>query len=204
MRWHCFQNVDARALLLALPRGRHARIGGLLLGLLLMSCVPRTASAQTPRSLELSGGYAFLRDPRTDLSFPRGWTAGVAVTINQWLSAVADVSGSHTTTPTIVEDLRFSVHAFMFGGRASTRAGPFVEFGQVLVGAVRGSGTAFGAASSSTRLGTQVGAGLDYPFSEKLAVRGEIDLRSIMGDAQGGAGTGREVRVVAGIVYRLF
>jgi opacity protein-like surface antigen len=196
MRWHRLQNPVARAF--------DVRVHAMLLGLLLMACLPRTASAQASRSMELSAGYSFVRDPRTDLTFPRGWTAGAAVTINRWLSAVADVSGSRTTTPTIVEDLRFSVYAFMFGARASTRAGPFVEFGQVLVGAVRGSGTAFGVTTSNTRLGTQVGAGLDYPFSEKLAVRGEIDLRSIRGDDQGGAGTGREVRVVAAIVYRVF
>jgi Outer membrane protein beta-barrel domain len=183
--------------------GRTGARRSIVLGLLLVLELSRTAAAQTHRSVELSGGYAFVRDPTIDLSFPAGWSVGAAGTINDWLSAVADVSGSRASTPTIVEDLRFSVHAFMFGVRASARVGRFVEFGHVLVGPVHGSATAFGVTTTSTRVGTQVGAGLDYPLKQKLAVRGQIDWRWIRGDEQGGDAE-QQFRVVAGIVYRLF
>jgi opacity protein-like surface antigen len=90
----------------------------------------------------------------------------------------------------------------MFGARASARIGPFVEFGQILVGVVHASGSAFGTTMSSTHLGAQVGGGLDYPVTGRLSVRGEVDFRRSRGE--NGADTARELRGVAGVVYRLF
>jgi opacity protein-like surface antigen len=170
--------------------------------LLAMACLPRALSAQAPATLEVSGGYAFVRDPRMDLDLPAGWAVGAAARVNTWLSAVGDVSGSHTTISTLVGDLQFSVHAFMFGGRASARIGPFVEFGQVLVGAVRASGSAFGEITSGTHLGWQVGGGLDYPVTRKWSVRGQADFRWNRGEQ--GADTLLQLRGVAGVAYRLF
>jgi hypothetical protein len=180
---------------------RRARLS-LVLGLLAIACLPRAVSTQAPPSLELSAGYSYLRDPRLDLNFPIGWAVGAAGRVNAWLSAVADVSGSRTTFPTIAGDLGFGLRAFMFGARASAKVGPFVEFGQILVGVVHASGTAFGTTSSTTHAGAQIGAGLDCPLKGRLSVRGEIDFRVI--GAEQGAGLGREVRGLAGVVYRIF
>jgi opacity protein-like surface antigen len=170
--------------------------------LLAMACLPPALSAQAPASLEVSGGYSFVRDPRLDLDFPGGWTVGAAGKVNAWLSAVADVSGSRRTVSTLIGDLRFGLDALMLGTRASTRIGPFVEFGQILAGAVHSSGSAFGTTTSVTHFGWQVGGGLDYALKGKLSVRGEIDVRWSLGES--GADSGRALRGVAGVVYRLF
>jgi opacity protein-like surface antigen len=170
--------------------------------LLAMACLPHALSAQTPAAHEVSGGYSFVRDPRLDLDFPAGWAAGAAGKVNSWLSAVGDVSGSRKTISTVVGDLRFSVHAFMLGARASARIGPFVEFGQILAGVVHASGSALGTTTSGTHFGWQAGGGLDYPVKGKWSVRGEVDFRWSRGES--GGESGRQVRGVAGIAYRLF
>jgi opacity protein-like surface antigen len=170
--------------------------------LLAMACLPRTLSAQAPAALEVSGGYAFVRDSRLDLDFPVGWTVGAAGKINGWLSAVGDVSGGRTTTPTLVGNLDFSVHAFMLGARASARIGPFLEFAQILAGAVHSSGSALGTTTPVTHFGWQAGGGLDYPVTKKLSLRGEADFRWSRGAK--GADTGFQLRGVAGVAYRVF
>lgn len=169
-----------------------------MFGLIATSSLARTAEAQALRSLSVSAGYSLMRDPAADLNFPIGWTVDAAGRVNGWLSAVAEATGSHQTTHTIAGDLRFSVHTVMVGARASARIGPFIEFGQVLVGAVHGTGNAFGAVSSSTNAGVKVGGGLDCAVTRKLSARGQVDVRSISATA------GREVRIVAGVVYAVF
>lgn len=175
----------------------------ILLGLVALLCVPRHAFAQSPATLAVSAGYAVVRDPTSDLNFPIGWTVGAAGAINTWLSAVAELGDHHKTTATAAGDLRFGVRTFMAGGKASTRIGKAIEFGQLLVGAVQGTGTGFGVRSSSTRLAAQVGGGVDYPLTTRLAVRGEIDFRVIKG-AGSGSGHGRQFRGLTAIVYRVY
>jgi hypothetical protein len=152
--------------------------------------------------VEISAGYSYLRDPRLDLNFPIGWGIGAAGTINSWLSGVVDVSGSRTTFPTIAGELGFGLHAVMLGARASAKLGPLIEFGQILGGVVHARGSAFGTTTSSTHAGAQVGAGLDCPVNGKLSLRVEIDFRVV--GAEPGAGLGREIRGLAGVVYRVF
>jgi opacity protein-like surface antigen len=167
-----------------------------------MMCLSLAASAQTPAALEVSGGYAFVRDPRLDLDFPAGWTAGAAGKVNRWLSVVGDVSGSRTTAPTLVGDLGFSVQTFMLGARASAPIGPFLEFVQLLTGVVHSSGSALGTTTSVTHFGWQAGGGLDFPVTGKLSLRGEADFRWSQGAK--GADTGFQLRGVAGVAYRVF
>jgi hypothetical protein len=175
----------------------------ILLELMALWCVPRDGFAQPPAALALSAGYAVVRDPTSDLNFPVGWTAGADGAINTWLSAVAELGDHHKTIATAGGDLRFGVRTFMAGGKASTRIGKAIEFGQLLVGAVRGTGDGFGVRSSSTRLAAQVGGGVDFPIATRLAVRGEIDFR-VVKSAGGGSGRGRQFRGLTAIVYRVF
>lgn len=172
------------------------------LTLLALTCLSRPASAQAPASFEVSGGYAFVREPRLDLDFPAGWTVGAAGKVNSWMSVIGDVSGSRATTPTLVGDLRFSVQTFMLGTRASARIGPFLEFAQILAGAVHSNGSALGTTTPVTRFGWQAGGGLDYPVTARLSVRGEADFRWSRGAK--GADTGFQLRGVAGVAYRVF
>jgi hypothetical protein len=182
-------------------RSRGVR-AALVVTLTIITGLPRDAAAQMPRSLELSAGYAYLRDPRLDLNLPVGWSIGAAAKFNSWLSAVADVGSSHTTFPTILGDLAFGLHAVLIGARASARVGPFVEFGQILAGIVHARGSAFGTTSSSTHFGAQAGAGVDCPVKGPVSVRLEVDFRLVGADE--GVGLGREVRGLAAVAYRVF
>jgi outer membrane protein with beta-barrel domain len=168
----------------------------------LLCLLSRPTAAQIFTPLELSGGYSFVRDPRNDVSLPIGWMAGGGVTLNDWLSAVADVSGNHKTIAAFGSDVHISVHTAMAGVRGSVRVGRLMEFAQVLVGVVRGSGTAFGFTSTTNALGVQPGLGVDYPLNQRLAGRAQFDVRFIHSQPDGND-PGYEYRFVAGIVYRL-
>jgi len=175
---------------------RHAAIALWLTSL----CAP--AAAQMLRPVEIFGGYAFVHDPKNDVSLPAGWIAGGAFRLTDWLSAVADASGGYKTEDAFGERLRLSAHAASLGARASARVGRLTEFGQLLAGVVRGSGSAFGFTETTTAFALQPGAGVDYPISPRLAVRGEIDVRFIRNQPNGNE-AGYEYRVAAALVYRL-
>ena len=175
----------------------------LLLAMLAGACIPRAASAQTSKTWEVSGGYAVARDSTSDLNFPIGWTAGAGVNLTHRISAVAEVSGSHQTISTAVGDLNFGVHTLMAGGRASIKIGRAVEFGQLLAGVVRATGSAFGSSSASSHFGAQVGGGVDYPLARKIAVRAQLDFR-VVGGGGLGLDRGRQYRFATSIVYGVF
>jgi len=161
--------------------------------------LPRAAGAQTP--VELSGGYALAHDSRDIVLLPAGWSAGVAIGMTPVFSLAADVSGQYATITLVDADVRLSVHTLLGGIRASGRIGAFTEFGQVLVGVVRTSGSAFGSTSTARSFGIQPGVGLDYPLAHAWAARAELDVR-LIGDQPDANNSGYELRFVAGLVYR--
>jgi opacity protein-like surface antigen len=175
---------------------RHAAIA------LWLTCASAPAAAQTLRPVEMFGGYAFVHDPKNDVSLPAGWIAGGAFRLTDWLSAIADASGGYRTDDAFGAPVRLSAHALLVGARASARIGRLVEFGQLLAGVVRGSGSAFGFTDASTAFALQPGAGVDYPLSRRLAARGEIDVRFIRNQPNGNE-AGYEYRFAAALVYRL-
>jgi hypothetical protein len=160
----------------------------------IVSARPETAAAQTRRTWDVSGGYAFVRDATEDVSLPRGWTAGASLGVNRWLSIAVDAGGSYRTVELVAADVRIASHTVMIGGRAAVRIGKVVEFGQILVGPVRTRGTAFGSASVDTHVAAQAGAGFDVPLRDRWAARVEFDTRVLR--------TGHEFRTVAVLVYR--
>ena len=178
-----------------------AMIRALACVLLLCLC-PRPAAAQTCRPLEISGGYSAVNDPKNLVSLPVGWMAGARLSVTDWLSAVADVSGHHTTVAGTGSDLRLSVLAAMGGLRASGHIGRVTEFGQLLAGVARGSGTAFGVTTTTSAFALQPGVGLDYPLRAAFSARAEVDLRLIKDQGEGNS-AGHEYRFLVGLVYRL-
>ena len=167
---------------------------------LLLCVLPRPASAQN--GFEISGGYAVARDPRDEVTLPAGWMAGAALTLTPTFSAVADVSGQYKTVALLSTDARLSVHTVMGGLRASARLGRLTEFGQIVAGAVRTSGSAFGSTTTGTSVGVQPGVGIDYPVTSRLSARAEFDVRLVrhQSDATNG---GHQFRFVAGVAYRV-
>jgi hypothetical protein len=167
----------------------------LRVGLLIALCsvLPRASAAQTPRTWDLFGGYAYLHDSTQDLSLPTGWAASTSRHLNRWLSVVVDADGHYRTLPLVGGDVSLSLHSVMAGGRVSLAVGNFVEFVQIVFGPVRSRGTTFGLTSSDTHVGGQGGIGLDVPLKGKLAARAEFDMRVLS--------TSHELRTTVGIVY---
>jgi hypothetical protein len=170
---------------------------------------PRASAAQTSPPLEVYAGYSYLADPDNSVlqatagnsGLKAGWIVGAAVPLSGWLAAVAEAGGNDKSLPTIDGELHLSVLTFMAGARASARIGRITEFGQVLVGAVRGSGSAFGLTVSNTGFGIQPGGGLDWPVDHRLAARLELDFRTISGTDEG-RDRAHQFRAIAAIVYR--
>jgi hypothetical protein len=170
-----------------------------IVSMLLCSSAP--AAAQT-RAVEVFGGYAFVHDAKNDVSLPAGWIAGGALQITGWLSAVADVSGSYNTEEAFGAELRMRAHGVFGGGRASARLGRLTEFAQFLAGVVRGSGTAFGFTDTTNAFALQPGVGVDYPLTDRLAARGQLDVRFIRNQPNGNE-AGYEYRFSAAVAYRI-
>jgi hypothetical protein len=166
---------------------------------LLLLLAPRHALAQTP--FEASGGYALAHDARDQVTLPAGWIAGAAIELTPTFDAVADLSGQYKTVALVNADVRLSVHAVLGGIRASARLGRLTEFGQILAGVVRTSGSAFGSTTTVHAIGIQPGAGVDYPLTPRWAARAQLDVRLIA--AQQDAQTaGTQLRFAASLVYR--
>jgi hypothetical protein len=162
---------------------------------------PRPATAQTARPLELSAAYVYVRESSIDVTFPAGWAVGVAKGVNGWLSIAAAYDDSWNTTSTVAGDLRLGVRTLMAGPRASARLGRATQFGQLLFGAGRQSGSAFGITESSTYFSALVGAGIDYPLSRHVSLRAELDYRLV---GLRHAERARQVRGLTGVAVTLF
>jgi hypothetical protein len=167
--------------------------------LLLIALAPRSSAAQVP--LEISGGYSAARDPRDQITLPAGWVAGAAFVLTPALSVVGEISGQYKTLAVVNVDARVSTHTVMGGFRASARVGRLTEFGQILGGVVRFSGSAFGATTVAHVLGIQSGVGIDYPLSPKWAARAQIDVRFMRSQPDAVNG-GYQYRFATAVVYR--
>src|SRR2546428_6373456 len=94
-----------------------------LVMMLLMVTLPRPASAQSARPIEVSGGYSFVRDPNNHISLAAGWMAGGGVALTDWLAAVLDAGGDQKTTSSLRPEAAVRGPPGMGGGRASAPVG---------------------------------------------------------------------------------
>src|SRR4051812_41605947 len=172
-----------------------------VLPVVLLLALCSTRAVAQPRS-EWWAGYSVARDPRDDVTLPVGWVAGAAIDLTPGLSLVADVSGHYKTVPLVTADARLSTLAIMGGLRGSARVGRLREFGQVVAGLVRSSGSAFGLTTTGQSLAVQPGAGVDYPVTTRWAVRAEIDVR-LMRSQPDAVNGGYQYRFATVLAYRL-
>ncbi len=164
-----------------------------LLAIVIAFATARPAAAQTSKTWDVFGGYAYLHDSTQDLALPAGWSASASKHLTRWLSVVIDADGHYKTIPLVGGDVSLTLHSLMAGGRASLAVGRFVEFVQIVFGPVRSHGSTFGLTSSDTHFGGQGGLGLDLPLKGKLAARVQFDMRVLS--------TAHEFRTTAGLVY---
>jgi hypothetical protein len=168
------------------------RAAAIASALLFFAAVP-SARAQPVHTWQASAGYSALRVPNDNVNFTAGWDASTSVLLTRWLSIVADVDGHSSKIPSFGTDITLTSHGFSAGARASAKLGAFTEFGQVLVGGVRSTGTVFATADTTSHFIFQPGIGLDYPLSPRWAARAELDARWLA--------TGQQIRGVAALVY---
>src|SRR5207249_7810301 len=85
-----------------------------------------------------------------------------------------NVTGVQTCAlPISGSDVHLNLQTYLAGLRAARPAGRLIEFGQVLAGAARASGSVFDVTTASTHFAVQAGAGLDYSLTRRLSRSGE-------------------------------
>ena len=178
------------------------RFGSVCLIALFAAAWPASAAAQTSHPVEIFGGYAFAHDALNNVSLPAGWLAGGAIGVNDWLSAVVDVSGGYKTIDAFGSAIRLSAHGAMLGARAAAPIGRLTQFGELLAGVVRGDGAAFGFTNTTNAIALQPGIGVDCPLGARIAARAQLSVRFIRSDP-GGNEAGYEYRFSGALVNRI-
>lgn len=138
----------------------------------------RTSAAQGDASkAEISGGwqYSGLRsnDEDTWEHFEKGWYGDVAFRVRGMWSAVAQVSGAYETRVDQAGDIKFKLHPYLFGIRATSRVRPKTDaFAQFLVGGTNLNLRQEGNFDESTTAFTfQTGGGAKIHLSDRVGVR---------------------------------
>jgi hypothetical protein len=154
------------------------------------------SSAQAQSNVNLSAGYqaAYFSQAGAETKL-YGWYVDVADTVRPMVAVVGEVGGVYSSR------LAVSANQYSYQGgiRLFTTASRMVTpFGQVLVGGT----TAGGGGSSISAFSTQVGGGVNVTMVDAVALRFGVDYRRVFFSAAGGGGE-NEVRVFAGVVFRL-
>ena len=171
------------------------------------------ASAQEAR-VEVSGGYQLVSlEPGHDTQTLRtGWYADLGWNLTPVFAIVGQVGGNYRNRDVLGNELRFSMHEFMGGIRASSRAHTaIVPFGHALVGPVRASLGFAGESVSVTKFAVQVGGGVNWSLTQRFGIRVGADYLRIfndqegrdIGDLSGGDRGDHALRFVAGAVLPL-
>jgi hypothetical protein len=190
---------------------RSARPGvGALVAIMVVCGWTAVAEAQV-RSGEFSAGWKLLHAMDVvldaDETIPVGWYADVAGRIAGPISIVGEVAGAYKSFSSRITELGVPVdvdadvdiHSFLGGVRISAFQNPrVVPFGQVLLGAARGSITVTGTATvggrqfdvseseSSTDLAIDFGGGVNLAVGDNFAVRLNGSFTRIGGSDDGG------------------
>ena len=85
--------------------------------------------------VEVSAGYAYMRDTTTEENFPAGWYFSAAANLNHWFGLAGEITGAHkklTDLEPVTAKANF--YTFMGGPRFLVKRGRIVPFAQVLAG----------------------------------------------------------------------
>lgn len=159
-------------------------------------------------AVEVSAGYAFMRDTTMEENFPAGWYFAAGTNLNRWFGLTGEVTGAHKTfNEEPFFRLKANLYTFMGGPRFFVKRGRFMPFAQVLAGAahLRSKVTLPGQGISDmrendTEFALQPGGGLGILLTRNVGLRTAVDYRRIM-FFEDGEEDNSEVRVLAGVVF---
>lgn len=147
-------------------------------------------------------GYVLVHE--TGLTLPVGFAVSDGYRLGKSVDLVIESQFAHGNANLLVATVGVNLWSAMGGVRFSggSRYGDKVrEFGQVLAGVVRVTGTLGSVASSSTAgFGVQPGFGFDIPLNKTVALRPQVD--TIFSHTAGSWGT--DTRVAISAVFRLY
>jgi opacity protein-like surface antigen len=196
-----------------------------ILGLTLLFTSVAAAQQQTP-VVDLFGGYTFLHvnvgsgtvagTKTTVTSNLHGGSGSIAYNVNNWFGLAADFGGSKISTldasglPSV--DVSSTLFTYVFGPRFSYRKyKTFTPFAQVLFGGahitdVKAMGVTI--SKSENAFAMTAGGGLDWNVTDHIAIRvAQVEYAltkfSDPFSVTGASGTQNNVRISAGIVFRL-
>ena len=115
-----------------------------------------------------------------------GWYVDLAGNLTRVFAIVGQVGGNYRSRDVLGNDLRFSMHEFMGGIRASGTANTrFVPFGQVLAGPVRANLSLMGEGVSVTKFALQFGGGVNWRLTQRIGIRMGADYLRIFNGQEG-------------------
>jgi hypothetical protein len=147
-------------------------------------------SARAQDTVELFGGYSYLRVNDSPSANFNGWEFGGQYKFADFLGGVADFGGQYGSP----NGVSTSVHTYLFGPQVSFPAS-VSPFAHVLIGAAHVSGPGF----SDTSFSTAIGAGIDtrlVPGIYWRIIQGDYLATRFFGNTQ------NNVRLSTGIVVR--
>jgi hypothetical protein len=177
--------------------------------------VPAHAVAQDRGRIEVAGGYLFMEDYDSNMTFPRGWFGSLAVDVAGPFAAVAEVNGSYKSmfVPESFSGLDVeassSSHTFMGGPRLTWQTSRVNPFAQMLFGLSRLASSVDWTEGTATvaqnDFAMAPGGGVDLRLSERGAIRVGASIRFIRAEnfAPGsGHYTFKEFQFITGVVFR--
>ena len=159
--------------------------------------------------VEVSAGYAYMRDTTTEENFPAGWYFSAAANLNHWFGLAGEVTGAHKKlTHFEPATVKADFYTFMGGPRFFVKRGRIVPFGQVLAGGAHlrwkasGSIGTLDPTDTDTKFAFQPGGGVTVLLTPNVSVRGAVDYRRIVfTDADEFDEDNSQVRAIAGVVF---
>lgn len=127
------------------------------------------------------------------------------VSVTNWLSFVGEVTGNHASHISSLGQ-NLTLTTFLGGPRASLHLRRVTPFGEALFGAVRGTGSYFPTATSSTSsassFGFSTGGGMDIALSRHFDLRA-LNVKYLRSSLPNGVeDTQNEFQISTGIVFR--
>jgi hypothetical protein len=154
--------------------------------------------------LELSAGYAVLRDSGRDRTLPSAWLAGLGLTFAPRWAIVGEADGAYRTERTVLGDQNYRVHSFMGGVRGSLAPrGRTTTFAQALLGTSCYCGSTVQADGRFSRgVAVQLGGGVDVAVTRAVGLRLQGDVRHVNGNGLSFNQVRIAIGAVVGVVRR--